>query len=79
MKDIPTCGIKYNVFIVSLDSNVVLHQGHRKIMHPNTLNVQGFNDLKNLVLDTAFIYMQIQDHLSAKPAVNKIFIAGKIF
>lgn len=57
MNDIPTCGIKYNVFIVSLASNVVLHQGHRKIMHPNTLNVQGFNDLKNLVLDTAFIYV----------------------
>lgn len=57
MKDIPTCGILYDVFIVSLASNVVLHQGHREIMHPNTLNVQGFNGLKNLVLEIAFIYV----------------------
>lgn len=57
MKDIPTCVIKCNVFIVPLASNVALHQGHRKIMHPNTLNVQGFNGLKNLVLETAFIYV----------------------
>lgn len=57
MKDICTCGIKYDVFIVSLASNLDLHQGHRKIMHPNTLNVQGFNGLRNLVLETAFIYV----------------------
>lgn len=57
MKDIHTCGIKYDIFIVSLASNLVLHQGHKKIMHPNTLNVQGFNGLRNLVLETAFIYV----------------------
>lgn len=46
MKNIPTCGIKYDGFIISLASNLVLHQDHRKIMHPSTLNVQGFKEFK---------------------------------